>query len=243
MTVSTSRGSQLTVDDVVLTAYQTAGLMSIDEGSGGVGWTNKTALAHRILDTILDELQTYNIMARPVIFRDVALTSGTYVYAMQSDVLDVVGDGMYIDPSNTDLTKASGETIVKQIDREAWQRLSSKNATGRPTQYYVHRVAAMEIKLWPIPDEAGTIRFQVHQLLADTYDGSATIDLRNYWMQYLIWELAHQLAVASSLEINRCSYLQKRAREKRDRARSYSSQHPNNYVYVNHSTPWTRGRR
>lgn len=210
---------------------------------GGALQAAEGDFGRQTLDTILDELTSYGVHARWVDFYEVTLSADDYTYSLPATVLDVIGDGQYIAASEADTSKASGETKVKQISREHWHHIGAKSATGRPTLMFVNKAQdgdQPELRLWPIPDEAGTIRLQVQSLPADTLEGGATVDLREYWMQYCIWELAHQFAVASSLPEQRCSYLQKRAKEKLERARGNASQKVPNVLVLNHPTPWSR---
>jgi hypothetical protein len=95
--------------------------------------------------------------------------------------------------------------------------------------------------VWPIPDEAGTIRFQTQVLSTSANVGADTLDYRLVWTQYLIWEMAHQFAVAKSLPIQKLSYLRKVAKEKKEYAKMYGGQHVNNYMRYAHQNRW-RGR-
>jgi hypothetical protein len=242
MTVSSTRGTELTVDDIVRRGWQMSGLMPINQGTSGPNWTAMSEFGQTLLDTILDELQTEGVFARQVVLEPTSLTASDYTYTMNANVLDIVGDGMYIDADETDTSKASGETLVKQIDREAWHRISAKDSEGRPSLFFFDR-SLREVKLWPIPDEAGTIRFQIHKLMSDAYEGGATLELRQFWNQYLIWELAHQIATSQSLPPQRCSYLRKVAKEKRDKARGYAHQRPPSEMNLQHRTPWSGRRR
>ena len=52
----------------------------------------------------------------------------------------------------------------------------------------------MQVWLWPIPEAAGTIRFQQHRNLSDCLDGSATLDLKQYWYLYFQYKLAEIMA-------------------------------------------------
>jgi hypothetical protein len=242
MTASTTRATQRTVAQLIENAYRVAGLMSIEEGTGNQNWPQKLSFGMTLLDTLLDEVQVYGVYARQTILEDTSLTEDDYTYTMNDYVLDIVGDGMYIDADQTDLTKASGETVVRQIRREEWHRISSKDAKGRPSLFFYDR-ALQEAKIWPIPDEDGTIRFQIYRFMSDAYEGGATLELRQYWDQYLIWELAHQLATSGQLSVERCSYLNKRSKEKKDYARAWANQHPDVQVQIEHSTPWSGSRR
>ncbi len=243
MTIATTRGTEMTVDQIVLRAYQLVGLINVAQGTTSPQWEQRAGMGRVLLDTILDELQSEGVYARSVTFFDQPLVIGTSFYDMPSTAIDLIGDGMYIDPTNTDLTQASGETIVKQIDRSKWQQLSTKGASGRPTLYFPNREnTPIEVRLWPVPDEAGHIRFQLHQAMADTLKGDVTIELRIFWIQYILFELAHQLALANSLDVARCSYFNKRAKEKKDRARAYANERTGGRIHMAHRTAWSSRR-
>src|SRR5688572_31589440 len=105
---------------------------------------------------------------------------------------------MYI-PEGETLDRASGETPIERIAAERWQILSAKNATGRPRMVFADRGGTVvTAKFWPIPDEAGTVRLQVHELSADTLEGNKTVDAERYWAKYLLFELASYLCPAKS---------------------------------------------
>jgi hypothetical protein len=237
MTVSTSRATEMTVDQIVRRAWQMAGLMPVEEGTSGPSWAERSDFGRTMLDVILDGLQTEGAYARQVVLENTTLTAADYTYTMSDYVLDIVGDGMYIDASETDLTKAAGETLVRQISREQWHELGAKDSSGRPSQFFFDR-SLLEVKLWPIPDEAGTIRFQIHKFTTDSLEGGATLELRPYWYRYLIWELAHYIATAQGLSDQRCSRYEKRAKEYKNRARAYANQNVNIQMRVAHDTPW-----
>lgn len=241
MTVSSDAATRRTIDQVVLTAYQLAGLMGDQESTASTGWEGKSSKARILLDSILDELTVYGAEARMVTFYELTLTSGTFKYNMPSNVVNVIGDGAYIEASASSTEKFDGETVVELMSRDEWQTISGKGASGRPYKYYPHRGGTdyvVEVRLWPVPDEAGTVRFQVQRSPADAFDGDATLDLREFWMQYVYWELAHQLATSASLPVDRCSYLAKRARDKLEYARGFANEQTDNMFYLEHKTPW-----
>ena len=241
MTISSTVGTDMTVDDVIKRSFQTAGIVTL----GGTPNSEQYDFGRAILNVLMKSLMAKGIHARWVDFLDVTLTADDYTYTLGATVMDVVGDGQYISASETDLTKASAETRVTQIDRAGWHEISAKNACGRPNLYFVNRAVdgdQIEVRLWPIPDEAGTIRFQVHTMPSDTLSGEATIDLREYWMLYLIYEMAHQIAVASSLPVETRSYLRAVAKEKEVDARSYANEKPNSRFVLNHPASSTTRR-
>ncbi len=210
MTIQPSRTNELTVDQLCIQALELSNVTSPTQ----VPQPAQLAQARGFLGNILKEQQAGGQFARAVTFIEVTMVTGTYKYDLPTDTLDLVGDGMYIPASETDLTKASGETIVQEQTRQSWQVNSAKNATGQPTLYFINRAELPnEVWLWPVPDEAGTIRFQQHQLISDVSDGSATIDLKQFWMQYCVYKLAEMLAEAASFPRDKISALRKYAKE------------------------------
>ena len=241
MTISSTAGTDMTVDEVCKAALQTAAIV----GMGRTPTSDQMDWCRKALNRIVNQLVTEGVQARWVDFYNLALTAGDYTYSLPATVIDVVGDGMYIDASQSDTSAASGETVVKQMDREQWHSTSDKSAQSRPYRFFADRAVdgnQIEVKLWPTPDEAGTIRFQVHSTPADSLTGSATLDLREYWMSYLVWALAHESAVASGLPAAHCSMLNKRAGEFKLSARQYANQKPANRRVLNHPTGWNRSR-
>lgn len=196
MTVSSTRNFEFTVDQLCTDALEIANVTSPTQAPHEY----QLAQARRFLQRVLKEVQDQGEFARSVTFIEITCISGTYKYDLPTDTLDLVGSGMYISASQTDLTKASGETLVQEQTRESWQRNSAKDAEGQPTLYFVNRAEVPnEVWVWPVPVEAGTIRFQQHRMLADVVNsGSATIDLKQFWDQYCLHKLAEMLANAAN---------------------------------------------
>lgn len=238
MTIASSRTRELDISRISLRAYQLAGEVNESQGLSA----DKGAFARDMIGNIIDEMQAHGLRARAVEFRNLTLVSGTYAYTMDTDVLDVVGDAMWIDPDETDLAKAAGEIPIVMIGRDEWQLLSDKSATGRPTLYYVHRTGnPPEVRFWPIPDDdnAGTVRFQIHRLAADSNDSSKTLDLERFFTQYITWELAHHICLANSNH-NQARYYGENARMKLEMCKSFSAQRSPAQFVVRHRTGWHR---
>jgi hypothetical protein len=224
LTISTSRTNELTLGQIVKTAYVQAGLSPIEQS------INQARSAHALLllDTIMKGVQDEGIYARSVAFQTITLTVGTYVYTMDPDVLDVVGIGMWISADQAGSPTAANELPVKDVLRDTWQTQTSKDAEGRPIQYYCHRAEAIpQVWIWPKPsasEDGSLIRFQVHRLKADTSDANATADAERYWQQFLIYELAHQLSLGAQKALDRTQYLSSIAQNQKRLAKMYSMQ-------------------
>lgn len=240
MTISTTRGTELNIDEIITTGMHLCGVLD----AGQEADPEDLALGRIFLSTKLNALLAEGVFARNVSFTEVLMVptqTNPAIYPLDVSVVDIVGDGAYIDASETSTTDANAETVVKQIDREAWHRISSKAATSRPTLFYYDRNAVpSQVKVWPVPDEAGTIRFQTQVLTADTGVGADTVDLRPVWTEYLISEMAHKFSMTKSLPVETRSYFRKVAKEAKDYAKTFAHQHVNNYMQYA-SNRW-RGR-
>jgi len=238
MTIATTRTRELDIAKICQRAYQLTGLANESQNISA----DKLSFAKDIIETILDDLEADGLRARAVAFETLPLVASQSAYVLSADVIDVVGQIMYIPPGATDLDHAAGEIPLVPITREDWQLQVAKDATGRPLQYYAHRAASpVELRLWPTPTSAdlGTLRMQVHRLAADSNDASKTLDLERYWSLYIIWELAHHLAMANSLNMGRVQYFEGIAQKHLEKCKSYSAQKAPARLVVAHRTGWS----
>lgn len=243
MTVAATSTREFDIGELVRRGFQLAGLKSEQQAPS----EEDAGLARDLLEMRIDNLQTDGVFARSVRLEYLSLTAGTYVYTLGADVLDVVDDAMYLPAGTVDQTQAQGETRIRQIRREDWQIIGTKDALGRPTLYYIYKAeAALQLWLWPIPDEAAVngipakVRLQVHRLLADNNDANATPDLQRYWAMHLIWGLAHDLSAAKSLPTDKVAYCEGMSEKYLAKCKSYSNQRGPVQMYVDHRTAWHR---
>lgn len=235
MTVSASTGRKFTIDVLTTLAFRRAGLVSITQTP------REAELKHGrlVLENVMDELAVFGTFARVSNFINVSITKGTTEYPLPATVLDLLSPAMYIDPTNTDVDRADGETPIDLVREEEWTRYSSKSATGRPIKMYADRSSDDDIVtavLWPVPADAGaTVRFFVQRRLADTDDGNATLDLQTYWNPYIVSRLAARLAQDSSLD-QRSAKLDAEAERQLIFARGMANERSDNQIYVDHDT-------
>lgn len=241
MTVATSFTHELNVGQIVQRAYNLAGLASPEANMQGTQWVARQSVAKDFLQVILDQIQTEGVFERGVSFVNVTLVAGTFIYNFPDNIIDVIGNGAYIDPTQTDITQASNETPVIEQDREFWQALSAKSAQSRPTIYTCDReTTPVSVRIWPVPsstEAGGTIRFQARRLYADVANSTVTLDVQRYWAQYLIWELAHHLAISAN-KLQHGAYLAGKAAELLTKAKGESNQSTASSFVVCHGTGW-----
>lgn len=242
MTVATTWGTRPTVDDLVLSSYQLAGLLDAQATSSAPEWPQMAAVGRRRLDFLVKHMSAEGFQARQTVFTEVLMQVGVSSYTLSDEFIDIVGDGAYI-PEGTPTADADGEIVVSRMLREDWQRLAAKGAEGIPTKHFVdHGTTSytITVRVWPIPTEAGTIRFQAQRAWRDNYLGNVTVDLPDHWSLALSWNLAHELAVMNSLPLQTCGYLRARAVEYIDYAKRNSNEHGSMQVMVDHPTGWSR---
>lgn len=239
MAVSTSVGRKFTVNQIVTRSYRYAGLVNLEMEPSAA----ELRFGRDLLEDIFDRLPAEGDFARTQDFLNVPLTEDTFRYTLTEAVLDVLSPGMYISEDQADLTKAEGETIVRLIAQDEYQKISSKASKGRPTLVYADRTAdAIDVLFWPIPDEDGTVRLRIQRRLADTVDGNANLDVQTYWNQYLIAELAGHLAQSASID-SRAMQLFQVSRMELEKAKAKANPRPGNQMRVDHSVGWYSSRR
>jgi len=242
MTIQTSRSSELTLGRIVKLAYVQAGLVPIQQSIDQV----RTAHALELLRVIITSLQREGIFAKSVAFETITLVSGQTVYTMSSDVLDVIGQGMWISADQASTSDTASELPVQDVLRDIWQTNASKGSQGRPLLYYCHRAEEIpQVWLWPVPsgsEDGSLIRFQVHRLRADTSDANATIDAERYWHQYFVDELSHRLSLGAQKSLTRTQYLQSLGEEQKRLAKMYSFQRSETQLVLGTTSGWRRRR-
>lgn len=228
---------ELSIGTIVTRAFQLAGLLGdMQEPSD-----TDSSMARDFLETIIDNLAVEGHLARQIRFTDLQLIVDQPNYSLSDTTLDVVGNGMYIPAGETN--PANSEMLVRLVRREEWNELSAKASTGLPTLMYPYRVASViELRVWPIPTEAGMIRIQEQRLLADVSDANATPDLQRYWTQYLLWRLGQHLAAAKSLPLDRVVYFKGEADMLLQKCKGKAVQRGSVQAFVDHCVTRRRYR-
>lgn len=230
MTAMSASTREIDIDTLTLRAYQLAGLMPMEATASGVQWEARGAYARDMLEMIVKNIQAEGGVTTNIELYTVTLEAGEPSYAMPSSTLRVFGVAMYRESSTTD------ELQVREMDRDEYQRISNKDEAGRPVRYYAARSSVITLNLWMVPDvDASTLVVQRERLLGNTTDPTASVDLERSWNKYLLWELAHHLAVSGGQEIQRCGYLRSGADKAYTACKSTSAQSTPGQIYVDHS--------
>lgn len=240
MTIQTTTATELNVGQIIQTAYWQSTLV----GDGQAPSEDQMARGARLLGLVLSGTQARGYFAKTADFVEVTLTAGDYTYDLPVNIVDVSGFAMYIQPGFTDVTQVDGETAVVQVSREDWHLNSAKAAEGAPSTYYLYRSGALaQVRLWPVPtasEAGGVIRFQANRLRADVTDRTATVDMERYWQQWLVYQLAADLAIGAGLPINRVQMLQGKASHELTLVQGIARDGAPVRARLSHRTSWSR---
>ena len=243
MVASAIPSTQISVNTLILLAYKRAGLLPVEAKISGANMTPKLEHGRQLLDIIMDNLAVKGFIARTMAMFDLPILAGESQYTMPDSTLDVFEDAMYVPgpPTNQDTKFTTGEFICKQIDIATWQNLTTKGTVStRPQLYASFRSGAtVQLKFWPVPSEAGTMRLKTVRLLGDNSNGNNTPDLHRYWFDAIIWCLAYYVAVDSSMPSDKIAFLSQMAEAKKQECVSYSFEHTAAKATLSYQTQWS----
>lgn len=231
MTIVATNVRELDLNQLMLRAMQTAGIMAFEQVASGPQWDNRVKFGRDMLELILDKLQVDGLILRDIERYSLTLTSGTASYALPADTIDVLGDAMY--------QSAAGETefTVSPMDRETYHAIANKTQTGTPSRYWVERLATCTVYLHQVPDTTDAVLYlQRKKMLADSSSGTATPDLERYGHDYLHYELAYRFSIGLPFEERQA--LRADANEAKAALLTYAKQALPTQIELVHRTGW-----
>lgn len=246
MAINATPATFPSIDEVVLDAYKKAGILPIEFGIGSdVQWSAKAAFGRRELNRVLAAASTHRFFEYFVNLDVLDLVAGTNSYTLDADILNIIDDGSYIPASNDpEEEETTGETPVKPMSAFRWNQLSGKNSVGIPMHYFIERnnqnaTGALQLRVWPVPSEAGKIRFRTHRVPGSSSTGSDNPDFKRHWELWAVRALAYELMVSSSMPLDACDRMKRDADEAFEALKAYDTNNTPPDVVFAHSTPWS----
>lgn len=237
MTIASTRTQEYTMAELCTRAARLAGVLNKHQTLNAA----TSAQALRALESRLKYLSSKGIQIRQRVFENVQLEADVESYSMPEYVADVYGPAMYIGADQADVDRATSETVITMEPAEDWQVRSSKATTGRPTKYFPYRKSSViEIRLWPVPSEAGTVRFLVERYPADAVVGSNTADVERPWQLCLEHWIGHDLALEDSKDMKRVLYLRGLAEGYQKDCVAFSVQRGPQQAFLDHDCGYYR---
>jgi hypothetical protein len=244
MSIDTVISTYNQIDELILAGYKRAGLVPIEFGIGSdTQWAAKAAHGRATLNNLLNHIAVHGFLDHFTQFFILELTEGTSVYDIDPDenLLNLVDQGSYIPEANDpEEVETTGETPVKPITRHRWNQMSTKDAVGLPTLYYLHRNGPnLRVYLWPIPHEDGKIRFQAHRIPFSNSVGSNNPDVQRHWDLWLVNALAFEFMADSKLPLEERMLIKAERDNQMALIKAYETSNEAPDVVFCHTTPWS----
>lgn len=198
MAVSTQYGFAPTVDQLLRSALQYAGLLPLGREPGA------TELSHArfMLDMVFKAMSSEGPALCEMEQTTLATVAGTATYTLAADTINVEF------PMMCQATGTTGsQTQITQMVFLNYQEIANKTQAGTPIRGYCERLATTTLTLWPVPEKVYTISYQRQRLMRNAEAG-ATVDRPPRWMRGIAYQMAHDMALAASLSMDRVKYLQ-----------------------------------
>lgn len=228
MTTSATSSFELSRDQLIRRSYQLAGLLE----ASALTDPNDVSMAADFLQMEMQSLITDSTAPTWVTRSTQALVASTASYAL-TDCLDVVIDANNV--AGTIVPSSGSETVVQAITRADYQGISNKDSTGTPSLVYVERLSTVTVVFWPVPAATSTFRYSALRWPRDVTTGAQTLDLSKRWQLAVSYSLAHQLALAKSVPLDRVQYLEGLAERHKMRARDSDVEHVHMQMFVGRS--------
>jgi hypothetical protein len=232
MTTNTVSSRKFDVSEIIRMALRASSVLSSYQAP------DETMIgeARDLLDAVLDNLATDGVTAKTVEFQTVTVVADTSSYQLAESTLEVLepvwfsaaGQG---EPPTT-------QTELKLVGSQRWRELET-DRTGTPMYLFADRGAdGVLARLWPIPDDSGTLRLRVQRMLMDAGPGTHTVELERYWVQYLIQALAAEIAQSKSLA-DMAQLCLVRAEALKLKCLNQDSPHVDGQITWSHRTAWS----
>lgn len=246
MSINANPATVPTIDEVILDGYKKASLVPLEYGIGAdAQWAARAAHGRRTLNRILAHHSTERYFEYFVNLDVLDLVAGTHSYTLDADILNIIDDGSYIPASNDpEEEETTGETPVKPLSAFRWNQLAGKSSSGIPMHYYIERnnqnaTGALQMRVWPVPSEAGKVRFRTHRIPGSSSTGSDNPDFKRHWEQWAVLALAYEFMQDTAMPLDERGAMRQDRDIAFEKLKSYDTNNtPPDVVYV-HSTPWT----
>ena len=135
MALSDSKDFELDVAEYVEEAFERCGL------EVRTGYDLRTA--KRSLNLMLAEWANRGLNQWTIKQRSLALVQGDGEYPLSTDVIDVL---------SVVLRRGDTDYALSRVSRDTFISIPNKTTQGRPSQFFLDRQTAPNLKIWPVPE-------------------------------------------------------------------------------------------
>lgn len=237
MTVDTANTYEFDIATVLRQGFKLALLLP----SGVALSAAQQAEGGEALQLVMSELPARVLKLRQIRYDYLTLTADSEWLALPTDVWDVGPTAMYIPAGTANLQQAATEVPVEREYGSTFQRRGGKSATSdTPTRFRLDKEQVpWRLELWPIPNEAGTLRVECFKLSANSTDPNKTPDTDRHWAKTLCYGVGAHLAATNAVDLGRVQYLEGRFETLKKQAEGQSKDHAPQAFRLRHPTGWS----
>lgn len=213
MTTASTNSWSPSVDEIITQGAQLAGIVPMGRSLSA----DQQGAARNFMQSTLKSLATMGIELDQTEDLTLDLTTGRAAYTLSGDTVDVIF------PMMTAQHNSTSQLPVYRYTWGEYQQVTTKTSTGRPVACYVKLATNITLTFWPVPEQPYTLSYRRTRLIMDATAGT-TPDLRVRFTDALVWTMAHKIALASSLGVERVKYLEGKAEDATNKARNRDSE-------------------
>ena len=146
--------------------------------------------ARRSLNLLLLEWQNRGLHFWTLREQEVTVATGVDSFALPTPLIDVVDVLLRREAD----TSAQQDRMLTRMSINSYSRITNKLQHGFPTRYYVEKLDAPRMYLWPVPDQAYTLVYWTMGYIEDAVDGKQTQDVPVRYLPALVAGLAFYIA-------------------------------------------------
>ena len=199
MAVSGTTTFTLNRDEIITDALIDIGGLAI----GATPTTNQITHASRRLNTIIKGLQAEHMYLYAKVTGSVNTVGSTATVAVPAGTRRVIDMWTSIDGTDTQLTKM----VYSEYDE-----VRQKASEGIPTHYVVDE-QNQTVTLYPVPDAVYEIGYRIETILDDMTTATDNIALPQPAIDFIVKELALELAIPYGLPADRIAIFAPRAQQ------------------------------
>lgn len=197
MTTSGTATFNPSCDDIMRSALQLAGLLPLGRSASA----QQLQHARFFLDEFFKS-QGASLMQMER--ETLTLAAGIDTYDLAADTIGVTFPMMCLPLPQQSVTQS--QTQIQGMSFDQYQQIPDKTQQGVPIRCYSEKLALVTLRFWPVPNAAFTVSYQRQRLMEDAASG-ATVDRPPRWMRGISFMMAHDMALAGSLPLDRVKYL------------------------------------
>lgn len=120
------------------------------------------------------------------------LVTGTSTYDVDPNTVVILDAYVTVDDGSQEIDR-----ILLPISRSEWASYPNKSQSGFPTVYWMDRLLAPTVTLWPVPDgqQVSLKYYALRQAQDANFTSGQTVEIPYLWMMAFAYGLARELAV------------------------------------------------